>query len=616
MPWLDLEIKNSTPYSSKFNDFYYSVNSSDGLEESYHNFISPAKIAEKSQLQERIFIAELGFGTGINFINTSREFLKNKTSNTQILNFSSCEKYPLKKNDLKKIYDSLDQKYQVICQQILEQYPKFPKGIFNLQLNNHQIKLSLYFGEVQEFTNYQQNQCDAWFLDGFAPNKNPEMWKENIIENISRKTITNGTIHSFSVQGEFRRKLERNHFLVKKQPGYKYKRECLIATKKNVNNSIFIEPWFQFNKKRNYKKKHAIIIGAGISGCTIAYQLAKRKWKVSLIEKNEQIAQGSSQILYGLLKPKLIGDKQALINQWAYYSFLYTYNAITQLENKESFIQEEKILELDSQDKYNEDNSLLFELKDGYISSPYSLVINMPEYCKQLIKNKFIQINLSQDITNIEYKNSQWNIYDKKQKLIKSAPVIIIATTDYINNSPIIKKSLRYQFGRAFLIEKQKNYSYIKNKNYLINTQDYNFIGSSYQYDLKEGEQKKQLLAISKKLEINTAKNLASFQGKRVYSPNSLPLTGEAHNYDKLEKYFPNLSKGHKPSWYKEILASHCYLHSSFGSKALSQSLLTSELLANQINNENILFPCHLLKHLEANRIYINHQFKNKGKHI
>jgi len=235
-----------TPISTQFDDPYFSKE--DGLAESIYVFLQANKLAERfASLPENgsFVIAETGFGTGLNFLLSWRCFLQNAPKSAT-LRYISVEGFPLRIEDLRK---SLDQwpELEGFSEQLIHHYPvlvpghhwrSFPTG----DERNGRIGLQLIFDQLEpalkslhpKITHHNFDQAipavDAWFLDGFSPSKNPELWEPNLLKNVAIKTKKNGTFATYTAAGAVRRNLSNSGFLVEKVTGFGRKRHMCKGT--------------------------------------------------------------------------------------------------------------------------------------------------------------------------------------------------------------------------------------------------------------------------------------------------------------------------------------------------------------------------------------------------
>ena len=329
-----IEWRNGIPVSLDFDDVYYSLEN--GLQETYYVFL------QQNNLQQRwenltsnhpenngglFSIAETGFGSGLNFLATCDLWLKTAPDNWR-LQFISAELYPLKPEDL---YRALQQwpSLKSLADQLMEQYPPIVPGVHQLHFAEGRITLTLLFGEsTQIFNNiscspdkdlatYGCQGIDAWFLDGFAPSKNPDMWSPELFSIIGKLSRTGATFATFTAAGIVRRGLADVGFTVKKVPGFGRKRDMLCGQKNHDNQTENNEPtvlselpWY-LNQKPDIplsgekRSKDMIVLGAGIAGCTTAVALKRRGFEVTVIDRHPAAGQEGSGNPQGIVYPKL-----------------------------------------------------------------------------------------------------------------------------------------------------------------------------------------------------------------------------------------------------------------------------------------------------------------------
>jgi tRNA 5-methylaminomethyl-2-thiouridine biosynthesis bifunctional protein len=228
MQFTDTKWINNTPYSIEFNDIYFSTDS--GLDETHHVFIAQNQLETRfKSLQDTSFtIIETGFGTGLNFLVASQLWLTHAPQHAQ-LHFYSIEKYTLKLADLTRAH-ALWPQFSAISSELLVQYQTLKSGTNYFSLAGGRIQLALQIDDITLALPQLTKTADAWFLDGFAPAKNAEMWSTEVFTQIARLSKTNTTFATFTSAGLVRRGLQAVGFKVEKQAGFGKKREMLRGT--------------------------------------------------------------------------------------------------------------------------------------------------------------------------------------------------------------------------------------------------------------------------------------------------------------------------------------------------------------------------------------------------
>jgi len=277
-------------YSRDFGDVYFQPKN--GAGESDYVFLQQNNLADRfAALKDgEVFrIAELGFGSGLNFLLTLALWRKNAPKSARLV-YLSFEKHPVKKDELQRIYAHWPQ-LQETAQEFLAQYPPPVAGFHLSGFRGAHLLLGL--GDIAELLPQIETEIDAWYLDGFAPSKNPEMWDEKLFAEMARLTVRGGTFSTFTAAGAVRRGLESAGFAVEKRRGFGNKRDMLAGT------------YAQGREKKSPAPRRAIVIGAGIAGASAAYALAARGVAVTVLEKAEDIASAASGNPVGIVYPRL-----------------------------------------------------------------------------------------------------------------------------------------------------------------------------------------------------------------------------------------------------------------------------------------------------------------------
>ena len=227
----------NTPVSTQFDDVYFS--NQDGLAETRYVFLEGNNLwARWLQHKDAHFvIAETGFGTGLNFLVVSALFQQFRADNPSAvlkrLFFISFEKFPLSQPHLAAAHTHYPE-FAALATQLQQQWTiPLVAGCYRLHFDD--IRLDIWLGDINDnlpqLGDYMQNKIDAWFLDGFAPSKNPQMWREELYRHMYRLTKPQGTFATFTAASAVRKGLENAGFSVRKRKGFGKKRECLHGWK-------------------------------------------------------------------------------------------------------------------------------------------------------------------------------------------------------------------------------------------------------------------------------------------------------------------------------------------------------------------------------------------------
>lgn len=288
-----LRWQGGSPISDTFGDIYF--NPDEGADESEYVFIGGNNLHERwQQTPDRFTIAETGFGTGLNFLLTRRLWLEQSNPN-QRLCYISCERYPLTRNDLHHALNSWPELADGALQ-LEANWPPACQGNYLLELDGGRISLLLLFGDGIERYSQLNAQVDAWFLDGFSPTQNERLWHADLFTQIARLSHSGTTLATFTAAGFVRRNLQAAGFNVEKRAGFGIKREMITATRapgSHTDPDPASRPWHRRAPKAT-GSRHAVIIGAGLAGAFTASELARRGWKVDVVERHSKPAEEGS----------------------------------------------------------------------------------------------------------------------------------------------------------------------------------------------------------------------------------------------------------------------------------------------------------------------------------
>lgn len=218
-----------TPFSTIYDDIYYSKGS--GIEEVEHVFIQPNRIRERF-LEGVTTIGELGFGTGLSFLVTWKTWVE--CGKNLPLNFYSVEKYPIEAKEYEKI-DSHWPELKSLSSLLRSKTCELEEGWNKFSFEDSSVCLHLWVGDVNDFLKEMKNQSieiNSWYLDGFSPSKNPEMWGIDIMNLVAICSKHETTFSTFTSVGQVKRNLRQAGFQVEKIPGFGKKRDMLAGEMK------------------------------------------------------------------------------------------------------------------------------------------------------------------------------------------------------------------------------------------------------------------------------------------------------------------------------------------------------------------------------------------------
>jgi tRNA 5-methylaminomethyl-2-thiouridine biosynthesis bifunctional protein len=290
VPIITIFMKGA-PRSEQFDDIYFSAE--DGFAETQHVFFNGNDLPAAWQGKDSFTIAETGFGTGLNFLAVWKLFEENSHP-SQTLDFISVEKYPLSPNQIREALATWLELLGDRIDILLENYPLRINGFHRIKINE-QVTLTLIFDDIAEALPQLNAVVDCWFLDGFTPAKNPEMWNVEVFQQMARLSKTGASFATFTAAGDVRRGLQEVGFVVEKRKGFGHKRDMIagILAKGGANLPHAIK-----------KGSKVAIIGGGLAGTSCAYVLKQYGYNPIIYEASDRLAAGASGNEVGFYNPR------------------------------------------------------------------------------------------------------------------------------------------------------------------------------------------------------------------------------------------------------------------------------------------------------------------------
>ena len=196
------------PVSRRFDDPYFSLNN--GLAETRHVFLAGNDLP--GRFRDGFHVAELGFGTGLNLLATLL------ACDGQLLLYTSFEGWPMTADDMARALAAFPEA-AAVAGPLLDQWAT---GARRFQLGT--VEVQVIIGDVQTTLAEWPGQADAWYLDGFSPAKNPEMWSPEVMAEVGRHTASGGTFATYTAAGHVRASLTAAGFQVERVAGHGTKR--------------------------------------------------------------------------------------------------------------------------------------------------------------------------------------------------------------------------------------------------------------------------------------------------------------------------------------------------------------------------------------------------------
>ena len=652
--------EENTPVSDKFDDVYFS--NQDGLAETHYVFLEGNQLWERwVNYQEAYFvIAETGFGTGLNFFAVTslfREFRqKYPDSPLKHLYFISFEKYPLPLDTLQQAHLAYPQ-FSHLAQHLQQHWLNPIQGCYRFHFD--ETTLDLWFGDVAEnlpqLGDYMNSKIDAWFLDGFAPSKNPDMWNEQLYQQMFRFTKLQGTFATFTAASAVRKGLENAGFNIKKRKGFGKKRECLSGQKTHEKLTALSTPWFH-SQPANLSKQDIAIIGGGIASLCTAISLVKRGAKITIYCEDEQTALNASGNKQGAFYPQLSDDNDRNIRFYI-HAFAYGHQFLQwAIQHKIEFEHEfcgvalcaynekaesklNKIAELNlpsdlyqslNQTELSEKVGLPLPFGGGFIPqgawlAPRQLV----QHAFAFLEKQGVQIKTSQKVTALSQTENGWQITTAENKTF-CHEVVVLANghklTEFEQTQKLPLYPVRGQVSQIPTSEKLlKLKTVLCYDGYLTpvdQAKTSHCIGASHvrdnatrEFSLTEQQENQQ--KIQKNIpeewtkEVDTSGNLARI-GVRCSVRDLTPMMGAVPHFSAQQTQYQNLFNLRRRKQPTEQAENYpnLYLIGTLGSRGLTSAPFLGETLASLIYGEPLPMSEDLIHNLMPNRSWVRRWLK------
>jgi tRNA 5-methylaminomethyl-2-thiouridine biosynthesis bifunctional protein len=265
-----------------------------GPAQSAHVFLQGNSLPARWAGRERFVIFETGFGFGLNFLVTWQAWRRD-SGRCERLHYVAIEKHPFSLPDLRTLharYPELEKE----ASELHAHWPMLVPGAHRAELDSGRVVLTLFFDDIKVARDLRL-AADAFYLDGFAPAKNPDMWSPQLMRALSRLAAPGATAATWSVASSVRSSLESTGFAVQKRAGFGHKKEMLVAQSIRNNNKTFFP-----------KTRKASVVGAGLAGAAVCERLCARGWEVDLYERHSAPAQEASGNHAGTFHPIVTPD--------------------------------------------------------------------------------------------------------------------------------------------------------------------------------------------------------------------------------------------------------------------------------------------------------------------
>jgi len=643
-----------TPFSPEFDDVYFS--SCNGIEETTYVFLAQNNLPDRwlaLKSNEQFVIAETGFGTGLNFLVVANLWsdlkLRGAIAQTAELHFISAEKYPLKRDDMTKVWESWPQ-FQNIINPLSENYPIPSPGYHRCRINKD-INLTLIYRDAGDAFSELEAQVDCWFLDGFTPSKNPDMWTERLFKSMANLSHSSTTYATFTASRFVLDGLQSAGFTAEKTSGY--------GLKRNMTKGQYVthgplqpatkEPWFHHQVSSSPKDttRPIAVIGAGIAGCSSAEALIRQGYRVDIIEQQDYSAGPPPFSIQGVLYVKLSAELSAhsefyslgylhslkkLRNisglEWQQTGVIQTAFNDKELKRQQKFLQNtpypESLIREVTAEEATEISGVPIDSPGLYF--PSGAWVNPISLCQHLMQGANLIHNTK--VAAMYSKADQWFLKTECGKTLGPYQSVIVASSNtaaefeqFKDQLPV--KPIRGQ--KSFIKMKQDNFplkAVLCGKAYItpaIN-QQINF-GATFNLgetttevrEIDHQTNKDNILryvpSLNEWLDQPVSMGIVGF---RCTSPDYMPLVGPVPDWQAYSSVYADIHRFKKQVYPPAPVIKGLYCNIGHGSRGLSSVMLSAELLACQISGAPLPLSRSVINHLSPARFLVKKLKKGK----
>lgn len=288
-------------YSAVYGDAHLAP--SDALERAEHVFLRGNGLPERWRGRQGFTVCETGFGLGLNFLALWKAWLDDP-QRSAALHVVSIEAHPFTRQDLSALLERCaPAPLADLAQRLAAQWPALLPGLHRLEFDNGAVTLTLGFGDAQALAPRLSARADAFFLDGFAPERNPRMWAAPLLRDLAGLAAPGATVATWACADELRQALQAAGFELERHPGVGGGWQMTVGA---------IRPEGRAAAPSGVGAGHAVVVGAGLAGAGMAQSLAGRGWRVTVLDAARALgAPAHAGHLAAALTPVLARDDNA-----------------------------------------------------------------------------------------------------------------------------------------------------------------------------------------------------------------------------------------------------------------------------------------------------------------
>ncbi len=633
--------ESGTPISSEFGDVYHSAASGPG--QAHHVFVSGNDLPARWADTRAFCIVETGFGLGLNFLATWDAW-RQDPRRSERLHFVSVERHPFSAADLALAHARYPD-FARLSADLRAAWPTLVPGMHRLHFDHGCVTLTLVFADVAAALPQLLLDADAFYLDGFAPERNPDMWSARTMQALARIAKPDATLATWCVARSVRDALGAAGFATDRRAGFGTKRDMLVGR---------YAPRWQTTPVRSllpsWPARRAIVIGAGLAGAAVASRFAARGWDVDMVERASAPATATSGLRAGVYQPHVSRD-DCLLSRLTRAGFLYALRqwpasvdpdttapwrhcGVLQLADGRD--NEARVAETAAQHAYPQEFAR-YVTRDaagaiagcvvatgGWWFPRAGWVAPGAIVHRQLAAaNGRLTLRLARGIHALEYVDSRWRALDATGAIVAEAPVVVLANAGdaarLVDSGADSLRSVRGQqtylaappFAAPHVIVGGDGYVLPEHEGIAVCGATYDLGSTNAATD--ERSDALNIARVEHMLPGSTARvatgGHASGVGFRCIATDRMPLVGALVDVAAARRDAATLTGAHFADLPR---IPGLYGAFAFASRGLSWTLLAAELLASQVHGEPLPIERALVDAIDPGR-FILHRLR-RGK--
>ncbi len=618
-----------TPFSPAYGDVYHSAESGPG--QAQHVFVAGNDLPRRWAHARVFTILETGFGLGLNFLATWRQW-RDDPARCERLHYVSIEKHPFDRGALAALHGRYPE-FSALAEQLQEVWPPLVAGMHRLHFEDERLTLTLAFGDVAAIAPRLRLCADAIYLDGFAPRLNQGMWSPQLMQQLARLARPGTTVATYSSAALVRQGLEAAGFAVEKCAGFGRKRDMLRGS---------YAPRQPQPALGEQTERHAIVIGAGIAGAAVSERLARRGWRIDLIESRTLPPADAPPKYAGVFHPHVSLD-DCILSRAARNGYLYALGRWLALERSGQALTWARcgVLQLAGESK-REEHMVAAIAAQGFPAEfaqylersaaerlagcvlpgggwwfagagwmrPLSLIP-----AQLAAAGPALRAHFGMKVESIVRSGDRWQALGAEGKLIAAAPVLVLANSnDMVRLAPVAQPLQQIRGQVSFLpgAALQAPRIVLTGAGYVLPSTD-GFVVTGSTYDRGNDDPEPQAQGHEANLQrlaqllphARVAADTAGLEGAvgfRCAAPDHLPLVGAMPDVDAARLQKTSLCGGKLIDLPRRA---GLYCASAYASRGLVWAALAGELLASMIEGEPLPLEGDLADALDPGRFLL-----------